>query len=447
MASCARPLCKDRFEDVADYFMEPGAADSTEVDHGHEIHGDGWDMTFEDFKRLADREYALGVNSMCQHYFGATPYSPWWDDLKLLNDHMARLSLALSKGEQLNDGKAVFRDSGRGELHHHRRSFRDGELIFLANSSLEENASGAVMLPGKALLAMDTFTGEITRRPAEMPGKGMVRISYDIPPAGHLLYFVARSRARTGKWPAAVERVAKALQPVKPLGDIEVERRNNNYLPLVALDTFSTDNIKVRYKFYTKSCLCSAHPLFICEKPDLWEVSLNGKTIKPIKGLHQLDSRDGCYDTMDLVHDGENIIELHGSTISLSDGIPFAFIAGDFNVIPDSKTGWRLVPAETPGLGSWSSQGMPFYSWDVAYRRQFEVPEEVGERVLRLGKWKGTVCEVWVNGTYAGLIFLKPYELNIGKFLQPGENQVEVICVGSRPGADYGLYEEFTIDS
>ena len=133
--------------------------------------------------------------------------------------------------------------------------------------------------------------------------------------------------------------------------------------------------------------------------------------------------------------------------MSLFAEISFAFLAGDFNVVPASGTGWRLVPAETPEPGPWTSQGMPFYSWDVAYRRQFEVPEEVGERVLRLGKWKGTVCEVWVNGTYAGLIFLKPYELNIGKFLQPGENQVEVICVGSRPGADYGLYEEFTIDS
>ena len=634
--------------------------------------GGGWDMTFEDFKRLADWEYALGVNFMCQHYSGATiegarkfdypdfytRYSPWWDDYKLLNDHVARLSLALSKGEQLNDilvleptttlwmyytyrfnhpqlkkigqefqsfitrlnheqvefdlgsetiirnrgsvrhgrfvvgeraystviipplcetlfpgtaemleqfvrqggrlialsepvladaapsdllerlwhnpgiekelpdmqalcGKAVFRDSGRGDLQHHRRSFRDGELIFLANTSLEENASGSVTLPGKAVLQMDTFTGDITRATGMAVEDGVVSIAYDIPPAGHLLYFVARREASATAWPAPAEASAKPSQPVNPISDIEVERRDNNYLTLdfcdltidgktmrdlyvsdactelykhfgwlnpwerqvqykdniVACDTFSTGDIIVRYKFYAKSCLCSAHPLFICEKPGLWEVSLNGKPLQPIKGLHRLDSRDGCYDMLDLVHDGENIIELHRSTMSLFAEISFAFIAGDFNVVPASGNGWRLVPAQTPGLGPWTSQGMPFYSWDVAYRRQFEVPEEVGERVLRLGKWKGTVCEVWVNGEKAGIIFSKPYELNIGKFLKPGENQVEVICIGSlsnlygphfkprrgsmgpkdwyfgaRPSPassyvfdDYGLYDEFTI--
>ena len=76
---------------------------------------------------------------------------------------------------------------------------------------------------------------------------------------------------------------------------------------------------------------------------------------------------------------------------------------------------------------SFVSGTVPFYSLDVAYRRMFEVPEEVGTRVLRLGKWKGTACEVWVNGEKAGIIIPKHYKLNISKFLKPGENQVEVL--------------------
>ena len=79
--------------------------------------GAGWDMTFEDMKRLADWEYALGINFMNQHYSNVTiegarkmdypdyftRYSPWGEDYKLLNDHVGRLSLVLSQGEQLND--------------------------------------------------------------------------------------------------------------------------------------------------------------------------------------------------------------------------------------------------------------------------------------------------------------------------------------------------------
>ena len=79
--------------------------------------GAGWETTFRDFKRLGDWEYALGVNFMNQHLShlsisGArkydyppvfTDHSPWWPYYTLLNMHFARLSMALSAGEQIND--------------------------------------------------------------------------------------------------------------------------------------------------------------------------------------------------------------------------------------------------------------------------------------------------------------------------------------------------------
>jgi hypothetical protein len=79
--------------------------------------GSGWDLTFTEMKRNGDWEYALGVNLMNQHltYFtlaGARKYDyppsfdyhePWWNDYKYINDHYARLSLALSSGNQVND--------------------------------------------------------------------------------------------------------------------------------------------------------------------------------------------------------------------------------------------------------------------------------------------------------------------------------------------------------
>jgi len=79
--------------------------------------GSGWDLTFADMKRNGDWEFALGVNQMNQHltFFsmeGARKYDypptfdyhePWWSDYKHLNDHYARLSLALSSGRQKND--------------------------------------------------------------------------------------------------------------------------------------------------------------------------------------------------------------------------------------------------------------------------------------------------------------------------------------------------------
>ena len=79
--------------------------------------GGAWELTFTDMKRLGDWEYALGVNLMNQHlsHFtlaGARKYDypptftyhePWWNNYKYINDHYARLSMALSAGKQVND--------------------------------------------------------------------------------------------------------------------------------------------------------------------------------------------------------------------------------------------------------------------------------------------------------------------------------------------------------
>jgi hypothetical protein len=77
----------------------------------------GWELTFAEMKRLGDWEYALGINLMNQHLAhitlaGARKYDypltftyhePWWNDYKYINDHYARLSMALSSGRQVND--------------------------------------------------------------------------------------------------------------------------------------------------------------------------------------------------------------------------------------------------------------------------------------------------------------------------------------------------------
>jgi hypothetical protein len=78
--------------------------------------GAGWELRFEDMKRLGDWEYSLGVNFMNQHLAfetlaGArkhdypqsfTYHEPWWPHYRLLADYFARLSLALASGEQVN---------------------------------------------------------------------------------------------------------------------------------------------------------------------------------------------------------------------------------------------------------------------------------------------------------------------------------------------------------
>jgi hypothetical protein len=82
-----------------------------------EIYGaGGWDLRFEDMKRIGDWLEVLGVNTLNQHLSYVTirgarkrdhPQSfsyhePWWDAYHVSAQYLARLSLALSQGEQVN---------------------------------------------------------------------------------------------------------------------------------------------------------------------------------------------------------------------------------------------------------------------------------------------------------------------------------------------------------
>ena len=78
--------------------------------------GAGWQVSFTDLKRLVDWECVLGVNFVNQHlsYFSMqgvrkfdyppsfSYHEPWWNYHSLLGDYTARMSMALSAGEQIN---------------------------------------------------------------------------------------------------------------------------------------------------------------------------------------------------------------------------------------------------------------------------------------------------------------------------------------------------------
>ena len=76
----------------------------------------GWDLRFEDMKRIGDWLYALGVNTMDEHLSYITirgarkrdhPQSfsyhePWWEAYHIMAEYFSRLSVALSHGREIN---------------------------------------------------------------------------------------------------------------------------------------------------------------------------------------------------------------------------------------------------------------------------------------------------------------------------------------------------------
>ncbi len=73
----------------------------------------GWNTSFEDYKRIAQWQYVLGVNLTCEHlcqytmrkhrkrdYPASIFYqSPWWHDFKAIEDMFARVATAMTSGD------------------------------------------------------------------------------------------------------------------------------------------------------------------------------------------------------------------------------------------------------------------------------------------------------------------------------------------------------------
>ena len=101
-----------------------------------EVYGaGGWDLRFEDMKRIGDWLEVLGVNTLDQHLSYVTirgarkrdhPQSfsyhePWWDAYHVSAEYLARLSAALSQGEQINKRARARADHHRLDVSGRRR--------------------------------------------------------------------------------------------------------------------------------------------------------------------------------------------------------------------------------------------------------------------------------------------------------------------------------------
>ena len=359
-----------------------------------------------------------------------------------------------------------------GNLFHHRRRYADGELIFIVNSSMEEVSTGNLVVKGKNLLVMDAMSGEIHTYPAKKEN-GLLAADFRLEPAGSLVLFSSFKSAK--KYSGKTE--VKAEKTVAATGETMVTRMRENAMTLdfcdvtvngqtyknihfsraadiayrehgftngnpwntsvqykrniLDRDTYTDGGFTAKYYFTVNDDFYFSGMQLVTERPELFTVKVNGLTVKPIPGKWWLDKTFGVYAIGSSVRKGVNTVELDISPMSIFAEIEPVYILGDFAVVPEEK-GWSIsAPVSTFTIGSWKEQKQPFYSYDFKYSRSYDIPEVAGVYFVALGKWTGTVAEVYVNGVKAGIIGFDPYRLDVTSFLKTGKNQIDVHVVGS----------------
>ncbi|WP_018627535.1 glycosyl hydrolase [Niabella aurantiaca] len=358
-----------------------------------------------------------------------------------------------------------------GSLLHHRRIIGDGQLLFLSNANLTQPAAGYVDVNGnKFILMMDLSTGTILNYPQTARQQG-TRFSFDIPPAGSALFFIADHRQKAGgtyrQLHTEEELKGSAITVQRPAAntlmidfcDLQIAGSEKKDLHVrdatqlvfkengfsrdpwdhqmqfrtdfVQRDTFSRGSgFTVSYHFSIGDRVDAKNFRAVIEQGHLWnDIRVNGHPLTPGNSWW-LDRSFTVLNAGPYLKEGNNTLSLTIDPMSIYAEIGPVFLLGDYNLESAAK-GWKIVPPKPLTTGSWRKQGLPMYGHAILYKKDYTLDAPGNSYVLRLDSLKGSLAAVRVNGKNAGIVYADPYLLDVSKLLKKGKNRIEVTVVGS----------------
>jgi len=385
---------------------------------------------------------------------------------------------------QENFGFAIRRRTDDpGILFHHRRRLKDGEFLFLVNTSIEAPSSGVIEADARGIQRWDLATGAIEPYPCDAT-PGSVKAAFELPPCGSLLLFLSTQPGERAKPQAArvtKPQAARVTKPqaarvttIRPAGPPKIRRVGPNVLTLDYVDvtaggetkknvycyqanqfafqkngmdrnpwdsavqfrdeliakTFPADSgFEATYRFTIEGKV--PRPLHVViERPDLYAITCNGKPVEAERDAWWLDKSFGKIDVTAAAKPGENTVTIKASPFTIYHELEPAYVLGDFAAKP-ADSGFVIAPDTELKLGPWNEQGHPFHATGAAYSETFEVPQPSGRYLVRLSEWYGSVAKVIVNDQLAGYIGWRPWQCDVTELIQPGTNRVEVVVIGT----------------
>lgn len=363
----------------------------------------------------------------------------------------------------------------------------DQDIIFITNSDRNSSRDYVLTVPNawdKAIASWDPVEGTQTKiEPDRMP-TGDLKLKFSLPACGSILLTLEPGKSQTQHQsrtdessniaPAnAFDFVSQHAQAVPLPKEFEFKRLDPNVLVLDRISasvdggkTWWNDDLEHRVRrriaehFGTRAALewqpwvslrkgvfdGKSGDIVLryrfasdIEKPKSWivieeiwkgKLFVNGTQVDTTNPDWQWDKAFGKVEITDLVKKGENIIDFSVRYDFLTE-VETAYVVGDFGVeLVDPFRGKIVDEPQKLKIGSWTDQGYPFYSGRMVYKAQFETVNKPNA-FLRLLNPSGTLYKVRVNGTDAGRIMWKPFELDITNHVKSGSNDLEIEVVSS----------------
>lgn len=365
-----------------------------------------------------------------------------------------------------------------GKVYHMRRQFDDGQLVFWSNFNTKGSEEIQFYARGKAVSLLDPVSGEIEGHSFSTK-EGMVQLSFNLSAEGSKLFFIHNEhKEELEKKPTVDDKAWEVLKTQssrisatapnsftidhvdlkikdKTFKDIYFTAASDSAYKLNGLEQYGrtgynpwsagvqyetniidmgkrfTDDsgFTVTYNFKIARGFQPEELKAVVEWAHLYQVSLNGKNIKPIPGDSWLDPSFNVFDISNNVKPGNNRLTLSINPMSIYAEIEPVYLVGSFALEPQDA-GFLITEEKSLNIGSWKKQGRPFYSQSVKYTKNLDVKNGM-EYKIKLNEWNGTVARILVNDEQVGIIGWLPHEFNLTKFLDSGNQKVTVEVVGS----------------
>ncbi len=313
-----------------------------------------------------------------------------------------------------------------------KRSNDTADVYFLCNDNDVRSAASFDALPGMRILSSDTreeavYTVENGRVSLMLNGYEMLAILCD-KQGGDLPVTTA---------PAAMARTTVTLE-----GPYDFTPADGNYLPLdyemydpelerwePCRFTYFSDHLHLEpgSPYRIRSRVNMDHlPASVTLNAELTRVSrlaVNGTELQPQANVRRWSSADHTSEIAELLHMGENIIEIEGTTndFPLLDRPPYVYLAGSFELDGENR---MISPSGKLHAGDWAKAGYPRFCGVGIYKTRFTASEAYQRAFVTLHT--KDIAQVYLNGIYAGQKLWVEEEVDITDFLQPGENELEV---------------------
>jgi hypothetical protein len=368
-------------------------------------------------------------------------------------------------------GFAIKREAGdKGNLFHHRRVVEDGEFVFLVNTSMDAPSTGTIMSKARSVERWDAAAGGTWAYPFEKTKTG-VKAAFTLPPCGSQLLFLSQKARTPRKQPIHFTNV------VGPTTELQIVPLEDNVLTLDYVDITAGGETKKNLYFYRASQFAFAQNglprnpwdssvqfkdelisrefdpnsgfeatyrftieeqlperlSIVIERPDLYTITCNGTNVAAGDNTWWLDKAFGRIDITKAAQLGENVVTIQAAPFTIYHELESAYVLGTFR-LKAVDSGFVILGESEPALalGSWKGQGYPFYSAGVSYSGNFTVSSRrANKHIVELGKWYGSVAEVFVNGKSAGYIACRPWRCDVTKLIKRGTNTIEVRVIGT----------------